>query len=122
MGADCLLEQGGADSLRENVIQIPVHLHDGANAVAACVIDGYGQLKSKLPRASEPDHTRIHRPGSLARAAAVIASLKGQFDERNQSIEWRTQTDILHERLQILKTIFDGEAHAESIGRGGITG
>src|SRR5205823_8739186 len=53
---------------------------------------------------------RKHSSSGLSLLAAVKRSFKRKFDQRNEPVKWRTQSDVLHLLLQKNKTVFHREA------------
>src|SRR6202035_5555808 len=82
-------DEGLADGLGENVVEIKMQLPDHADAVAALGIDRNLRLKPNLEIAADPDHARIDGAGGDEAVAEIVGGRCRhlELDDRDQVID-----------------------------------
>ena len=79
-------------------------------------VDRDDRLGADLIILPGPDQAGLDRAGGLAALAAVHRRRHGHLDHRDQTVEGRGQSHVLHVMLQIFKAVFDGDAVIEIVG------
>src|SRR5450631_2781418 len=91
-----------------------MELGDPADLGARLVVDRHHRFESQLNVPPGPEDSWIHGAGGRP-SAAVDGRAQCEFDDRNHLIERLAQSNILYERLQIRKAVFDGEAPFDGV-------
>ena len=86
-----------------------MHLANHADGISSSPVNGNHRFYAELDVFTRPDHAWINRARGLTALSAIQGRLKGEFYERNKSIQRSTQSGVLYLFLEIDERVLQCE-------------